>query len=142
MMKKIIIFALVTVTAVIAIVVTISLLNPLRRQTQEEILRNVLEITPIGMNMEEVLEVIEREDWELWNVNHYHGFIRRPTDPEDFALGRETIIGVKSISACLGTYIGGHGRIFHSYTGVTVRWGFDENSILIDVIVLKETDAP
>jgi len=139
--KRIIILIPITIIMVITIMLIVLALNPLRRQSTQDIYEYVMELTPIGMSMGEVLRVIARQDWELWRVNENHGFIRPgPSDPEDFALGRHTRVGEKSIIAILGTYTGGHGRVFFSYTGVVAYWGFDENGILIDVIVIKETD--
>jgi len=130
---KIVICALL---AIVLVAISISLSNPLRR-SQEKIKESILELTPIGMGMDDVLKVIENNKrWEIRYVRYDFGY-RRPgiPDPADVALGRGTYIGEKSIRVFLGDYR----NIF--ITSVTVFWGFDENSKLIDVYVWKDADT-
>ena len=113
------------------------------QQTEEEIREYILELTPIGMNMEEARSVIEYhfqiDEWEYapWGIDYENGIVRR-FDPRihDYSPPQ---IGVKSINLRLGSYRRS-GRLLAS-TFVFAAWGFDENSELIDVHVSKSSPA-
>jgi len=124
MKKKIVIFILLVISIVIIVLVIRMLSNPLRK-SEEDMRETILELTPIGMSMDDVIKVIEdKDEWKLRHIWHEYGY-------RDYSQGE---IGVKSIRVYLGEYN-------LSTTGVSVFWGFDENSKLIDVYVLKESDA-
>ena len=129
-------YTLIAVAGVLVVIAVIFALNPLR-WPQEFIRERILKLTPIGTNMEDVIKTIEgKEKWETRYINYEHGYMR-PGRPEsaDIALGRETIVGEKSIRVFIGEYR----NIF--ITSVTVFWGFDENSKLIEIYVWKDTDS-
>lgn len=135
-MNKIKIYTISTILIIIWIVSTIILSNPLRR-SQNYIKNDILKITPIGTKMEDVINIIkDKRQWEIDYISYDHGYNRpgKP-DPSDIALGRETIVGEKSIRVFVGEYT----NVFT--TSVTVFWGFDDNSRLIDVYVWKDTDS-
>ncbi|MDR2727732.1 MAG: hypothetical protein LBB56_01270 [Chitinispirillales bacterium] len=94
--------------------------NSLRR-TNESIRESILEVTPIGMTKEGVLEIISSR-------HENGGFIANCQDIN--------ITGNGSIKAIIGNY----GTIF-SETTVVAYWRFNENGILIDIEIEKYTDA-
>ena len=146
-MKKIIIFVLIILFAIILAVLTTPFIkmaldsqNPFRK-SEDEIYKSVLEFTPIGMSMENVIQVIEgNKNWETAYINYEHGVsqgeLGRPGDS----------IGEKSIRVTLGKYVGTYrsGNIFTTfiYTNFDVYvegwWGFDENGKLIEIFVKKD----
>ncbi len=129
-------YTLVAVAGVLVVISVIIALNPLR-WSQGHIRNNTLKLTPIGTSMENVVKIIEsKEKWKIDNINYERGYRRPGTpNPADAALGRETIVGEKSIRVLIGEYR----NIFT--TSVTVFWGFDENGKLIDVYVWKDKDS-
>ena len=70
-MKKFILFAFLALLVIIVVVVVtffvIESSNPLPlRESDEEIRENILELTPIGMDIENVLKVIEsNKEWKI-----------------------------------------------------------------------------
>ncbi len=135
-MRKTIIYILIALLVIVLIVTIITLLNPLRK-SQEHIRNDILRLTPIGTSMEDVIKIVKsKREWEIDYISHDHGY-RRPGTPEhsDIALGRETIVGEKSIRVFVGEYR----NIF--ITSVSVFWGFDKNSKLIEIYVWKDTDG-
>lgn len=135
-MRKTMIYTLIVLSVIVLIVAIIMLLNPLRR-SQEHIKNDILKLTPMGTSMEDVIKIIEsKRQWEIDYISYEHGY-RRPGTPEhsDIALGRETIVGEKSIRVFVGEYR----NIF--ITSVTVFFGFDKNSKLIEIYVWKDKDS-
>ena len=101
--------------------------NSWLRETEETIKRSLFELTPIGMSMEDVLDKISNnEEWEIRWVNSENGFMDPSTG---------NTIGKKSIRVFIGKY-----QDFF-VTHVTVFWGFNENSELIDIYVWKDTEG-
>jgi len=129
-------WVLVSIMLVITIVI---FSNPLRRP--DSLVRQyVLNLTPIGMSMEDVVEVIEgQEGWKIWHINDEGGYLSQgplvPGWPVSSLSGR-SVIGEKSIRANIGEYQ------YLLVTSVTVFWGFDENSELIEVEIWKTVDGP
>ena len=127
-------WVLVSIMLVVAIVI---FSDPLQRP--DFLVRQyVLKRTPIGMSMEDVVEVIEgQEEWVLRNINYDGGYLspntRLPAEP---TTSGEYSIGEKSIRALVGEYQ------YLLVTSVTVFWGFDENSELIEVEIWKTVDGP
>ena len=113
--------------------------NPLR-QSAEQIREDILELTPIGMSMDEAVEALttigNERNWGHVSVNHGRGVLYDelgfPSRPEDRALNRRTIIGEHSIRAS----IGGYQNFFRTF--VVVWWAFDENAELIEIYVKKQ----
>lgn len=102
--------------------------NPLTR-SEEKIKENLLKSTPIGTKMEDVVKFIESEKkWKIDYISYEQGFWHQRIYPN-------RTVGKKSIRAELGEYR------FVFATSVTVFWGFDENSKLIDIWVWKTTDG-
>ena len=120
-MKK----AKVCAVLALSILILVTILNPLRR-SEEHIRRSMLEDTPIGTSIEDVIDIIEnKEKWEIIYVSYEHGYFRRGPS-----------VGEKSIRALIGDY----GFLFLK-TSVSVYWGFDEDSKLIEIAVWKSTDV-
>ena len=116
--------------------------NPMRRPAP--MLRNhVLRHTPIGMGMEEVIEVIENNGrWGSPAINRESGFAHPrgiiPGEwPVDGLLTKASIIGYKSIRTSAERY--NLWNIMGSSMPVSTRifWGFDEDGKLIEVYVEK-----
>jgi len=119
-------FVLIIVFAIVITVVIIMLSNPLRRSV-ERITADMLELTPIGTSMEDVLKIIEdRDRWEIGFISYEFGFVR-----DVFPEPRRTV-GEKSISVNIGRY----GVVIDTIV-VDVFWGFNEYSELIDIWVRK-----
>ena len=130
------IYTLIALSAITLITIIIVFSNPLRR-SQEHIRSDVLKLTPMGTSIDDVINAIEsKENWKIDGISYENGY-RRPgkSDPADAALGRETIVGEKSIRVFIGEYR----NIF--ITSVTVFWGFDEKSKLIEIYVWKDKDS-
>ena len=108
--------------------------NPIRRPAP--MIRNhILRHTPIGMNIEEVIEIINNNDrWGSPIVNRDSGFIHPDPwgSPWDYNMRiGPLVVGDKSVQTRPEWYntlliLERHMRIF---------WGFDENGILIEVYV-------
>jgi hypothetical protein len=128
---------LVALAAIIIIVVIVMLLNPLRR-SEEQIRANMLRLTPIGTSMDTVVRAVENNrKWDIVSVSDrgylvIHG---RPSSASGLDEDDKRVIGVKSIRVYLGYY----NIIFN--TGVSVFYGFDEDSKLIDIAVRKDKDG-
>ena len=137
-MKKSIIYTSITLLIVIFAGCGCSS-NAILRQSAEEIEEMILEeLTPVGMNMEDAIKVIEYNDyWQIeeWVfergmsenfIDYYDGFRRRDSwtdvgiDVGEMAIGVELryVVGLSTVA-------------------VYIYWGFDENSELIDVHVQK-----
>ena len=102
--------------------------NPLRR-SEEKILSEMLELTPIGMHMDDVIKLIENEGWKIHFLNYSSGF-RVPGTYDN-------IIGKKSIVATMGMYKTGL-SLFTVERYVQVYWAFDEDSKLIHMLIHKQ----
>lgn len=116
--------------------------DPLVIEPEEVIKETVLEITPVGMSMEDVLQVIYgQEKWEIYSINYERGFSLqgpRPDHynfPNEYASDKWPVIGEKFIRANIGNYMRGF------YTDVYVYWAFDNDEKLIDLYVRKDVDA-
>ena len=107
------------------IIILIIVLNPLRR-SEEHIRGCMLKSTPIGTSIEDVLDAIEKkEKWQINYISYETGYIN----------GGGPVVGEKSIRVMIGEY-----GIFLN-TSVTVFWGFDGDSNLIEIAVWKSTDV-
>lgn len=85
--------------------------------------------------MDEVIAFINsQKSWKIAYISEKTGFSKQGKGVPS------TVVGVKSIRTEIGEYRDPQfGFIF--ITSVTVFWGFDENSKLIDIYVWKTTDA-
>jgi hypothetical protein len=142
-MKKITIYISTAFLVAIVIAVVVVLSNPLR-SSNESIRTTMLKLTPIGTSMKDVVEVVEgNEKWEISSKRDYGYLLINglPSFPyfspieESVYEYQHPIIGEKSMRVYLGEYR----TIF--IIGVSVFYAFDENSKLINIAVLKETDS-
>jgi len=127
-MKKKRIIILAIIVTVVLIVIAVESFNPIRK-SDEEITEYILTLIPKGSSMEEVIDVIESRKIYGWK---WDGRIF----PHGIDRGLYPSYGSWSIKVNLGTYLGSFP------TFVLAKFGFDENSKLIDVFVYKETDTP
>ena len=108
----------------LAVIILVTMLSPLRRSA-EHIRENMLKLTPIGMSMEDVIRTIEGNDkWEIVYINYEYGY----------SITGKPTVGEKSIQVLIGKYK----TAFLIDTYVTVFWGFDENTQLVDIYVDKD----
>ena len=108
--------------------------NPMRR-TAPMIRNHILRHTPIGMCIEEVIEVIENnERWGTPTVNRNNGFFHPgPSVPgwPICPISGSSIIGDQSVQTRPEIY---NVILFHERR-TRIFWGFDENGKLIEVFV-------
>jgi len=110
------------------------LLNPLR-WPEKSIRVKMLKLTPIGTKIEDVVSIINDNDkWKMYPVRNY-GYYYSGQPSRHYTELEDCVVGVKSMYV----YIGEYRTIFA--TDVTVFYGFDEDSKLIDIAVLKEKDS-
>lgn len=127
MKKGIIIVAIVMVIFILIGIIVVNL-NPLRKN-ETKLRETLLLDTPLGMNLDDILTYIEgNEDWEIRRISLEHGFTNQSFIPEK-------IVGEKFIRVKIGEY----SNLFT--TSVTVFWGFNADSELIDIWVWKTTDS-
>jgi hypothetical protein len=137
-LKKGVLIASICMTVTVLLVVVIVFSN-LLRQSKEHIIDKLLQNTPIGTNMDDVLSfvgsnrkwrIVSKRDTGILVLNGSPSFPSHLISNED-----ERVIGVKSIRVHLGYYQ----TIFR--TDVEAYYAFDENSRLITIAVKKDTDA-
>ena len=140
-MKKIIIYSLLGILVIVVGVIVISCSsNPLRK-SEARIRESILDLTPIGMSMDDIIKMVEsKEEWEPPRVNYEYGVLydkrmRRFRYGNYIEALSENfdITGEKSIDITMGHYSGFLVEVY-----VTAWWAFDEDSKLIDVFVYKE----
>ena len=115
----------------ITIVLTVALIivsNPLRR-SESHIRSQLLASVPLGTSLENVEQYILGEGWEINWISREHGFNHQRSSPN-------RVIGSKAIRTNLGDY-----QDIPFKANVTVFWGFDDQSKLIDIWVWKTWDG-
>jgi len=134
--RKLIMIVLTLITLVVLIPYILMIPNPMRRPLG--MAKNyILRLTPIGMDMEEVIRVLDGyRNWHINSPNFERGF-SHPLHAGG------SIIGEKSITAWGHPSGSGYwpapisvpiyGWFFR--TSVSISWGFDEDGKLIDVFV-------
>ena len=94
---------------------------------------------PVGTKMERVIKVVERNrKWKIDAINNDSGYRLRygtPAFVTPYNIHLGGAIGTQSIRAYLGKYT----LVFR--VDVVVFFGFDENSRLVDLHVIKYVDA-
>ena len=135
-MMRIIQHILFIVLVIIVMTFAIIWSNPMWR-SNDRIRLSLLKATPIGTSIEDVQNFIDsNEKWKS-RGRHSQG-IHIVNGIPDIRLIPSPLgynIGVKSITAIVGEY-----RNPFTVT-VTAFWGFNENSELIEIAVLKDMDA-
>jgi len=132
----------IIIALVVSIVGMIWLSNPLR-MPQPMVTNYILRLTPIGIHIDDVIEVIEgREDWRVHYIDQRSGFVHPRLRGEDHGWPTDRnrpIIGNQSIRANVGAYQAWYKMFF--VTHVDVFWGFDEDGYLIEIYVWKSIDV-
>lgn len=130
---------LATVLILIATHMIASTINPLRRSIPR-VHDWILEQTPIGTSIEEVLEAVESNNWQLNFRNTINGtdFIRNygfASDRNGGWIGSNgQILGVESFSAHIGSY-----SMILYQLNVNVHWGFCDDGLLVNVGIRRGT---
>ena len=117
------VLSILLVTIIILSIVMLS--NPLQKPI-DELKAEILELTPIGTSMNDVLALINNKGWEI-----RYAFNDRGVPSSEVDTGGLTYVGEKSIRATIGTYYN------PALVYVVVFWAFDENSNLMDIFVAK-----
>jgi len=114
--------------------------TPMRRP--EAMFRNyILRITPMGTNIEDVIQVIEiRDDWGIPNINYEFGIApQRPRSREPRGSGLPDLsrIGEMSVSSHIGTHFAWYRWFPLMEFSVVVLWAFDGDGNLIEVFISR-----
>ena len=139
MKKKTGIIILVFILIIISMAVIELLSNPLRKP-EERIRADLLELIPLGTNLDDVISIVEHhESWRVFGRVHDDvGIIMGPRGPSiGIPLADEVVIGEKAISIHLGQYL----AFFFIQTDVTVYMAFNENSELIEIAPFKSINV-
>ena len=133
MRKKNVFYIILAISAIILVMIITSLLNPLRK-SKDEIRENMLNLTPVGTDMEDVIGIVEsNRKWKIKWIDYERGYVidKWGTPGENNSI----YVGEKSMRVYLGYY----NPIFN--TGVSVYYGFGADSKLIDIAVRKDKDS-
>jgi len=140
-MKKVvyILIVLLIVISIAAIVICVELAkedipNLLLIEPNVYIREELLKLTPLGSSSDEVLEVIRHEEWLSTGIIYDFGYLIS-SSTEGYSTGER--VGEKSVLATIGKYKKSHD--FYTTT-VSVAWGFNKDSKLIEIIVSKESN--
>ena len=135
-MKRIMVIVLLLLAVILLVDLIPRIINPIQRPNN--MLKNyILKITPLGTNLDDVVEVINnKDDWGSANLRDYGLYPAYPTEPymEDRERPR---IGEKTVSTNIGSYRSLRDVFFLMRVGVAIFWVFDAEDILIDVHVWK-----
>jgi hypothetical protein len=119
-------FVIIPVSIIIIIIVIMMLLNPLFLRSERQIERYILRIMPIGMSVEDVINVVRNET--LWEVIRARGWTPLSSLSENEIKSYiDESIDVGMVSLYLGRSFG--------FNSVAATWRFDENGELLDVTV-------
>ncbi|MHA7967597.1 hypothetical protein ACX93W_26135 [Paenibacillus sp. CAU 1782] len=132
LIKKIIIVSVAIIAIILLFETVRTMSNPLY-PSDSKLRSDFLEETPLGTSMDDVVHYIEsKENWEVRYISSDHGFLHQRKTPIE-------TVGVKSIRVFIGEY----SSMFDLYfsTSVTVFYGFNEQSELIDIWVWKDLNA-
>ena len=136
--KLFMIIMLLVITIVLLVTIMQMYATPMLRPTNM-VRSYILSDTPIGMNIEDVIEIINsRDDWKdlPLNVNRDFGF--NPQSPwSEVEFPHFPRIGEQFVLMPLGRY-----RVWHSWppfvdVNVSVAWIFDSDGELIDIYIRK-----
>lgn len=136
MKKRIKRIVLAVIFLAILSAVVVALLNPLRK-SEEQIRADLLKLTPIGTDMQELKNPIKRTGKIDW-VREDWGIVIGPRGPSGgYPLDDEELIGEKSMRVYLGDYY-----VFFPF-GIYVEafYAFDENGKLIEIAIRKGTNV-
>jgi hypothetical protein len=127
-LKVILVLILLIIFLIIVAINILALINPLRK-SQAGIEKDILKLTPMGMQMDDVIKTIEgNEEWKVRYISYERGYMHPYRENHT--------VGNKSIRASIGVY-----KAIFIPVYVTVLWGFDENGKLIEIYVWKDFDV-
>lgn len=93
--------------------------------------------TPIGAKSDDVLNFINK------NLSHKNRSpVKYNVRQGIYSNEQKQLIGTRSITILLGEYGRNLSNLFLIKTGIFVKWAFNENNSLLNVIVVKENDGP
>jgi len=119
-------YVIATISAITMMVVLTMLLNPLFLRTENQIRDNLLNLTPIGISLDEVEVVVkERSNWRIMQSSSERGYVNHR-----YPSGAQTV-GDKFITVDLGR----SSWLFY----VRASWVFDEAGTLINIYVVRAT---
>jgi hypothetical protein len=106
--------------------------DPLLLEAEVMIETYLFRLTPIGTSMDDVLAEIGRhKEWSNIRIIDNHGYVIQGRRYSSDLLS-SGVVGEKSILVTLGTYQ----EFYEIY--VAAYWGFDKDSKLINIYVIKE----
>jgi len=130
-----------SLAAIIVLTVTVPMFTNLLRRPQPMVTTYILNLTPIGMHIDDVVE--SREDWRVHYISYDGGFPHPRLHGENHGWpttrSGHPIIGEQSIRVHAGIYRAWYKLFFNTF--VDVLWGFDEDGKLIEIFVWKSIDA-
>ena len=133
--RKVIMSFLILLLFVILMIILLvtQLSNPLNKPN-EELRNDILQLTPLGTEMESVIAIIENNNkWEIRNISYEFGY-RLPNVPTTHPR-----VGEKHINVYAGRYRSPRNFFINTY--VNILWGFDKDGVLIDVYIWKTYDT-
>ncbi|MCP1106284.1 hypothetical protein M6G53_12895 [Serratia nevei] len=104
------------------------------KDSNEEILAQVLKHTPLGTSWADVIKHCESLKLRC-DSNESKGYRYQPSD---YTKDKPRNVGAAHIKY----YIGSYENTPYTSLDKTIYWGFDENKILIDIWVRQTIDAP
>lgn len=132
--KRIIKYILLALLIILVLLTIIVILNPLRR-TEKNIRKKLLESTPVGTEMEEVIEYIEsRNKCEIQYISDTHGYYVHNGSPSEYSK-----YGIKIGDQSVRIYLGDYYNPF--CVSVIAFYGFDSDGKLVDISVRKDIDS-
>ena len=116
----------ILIFALICLFISKCIASDIFKKNSLEIRKDILILTPVGTDVENVVNVIEENDMFYWDryINQEIGYMADEVGEE--------IVGKKSIRATIKK------KTFPFNKSIVIFWGFDEESKLIDVMVKKE----
>ncbi|MGO4376298.1 hypothetical protein AB4Z21_37225, partial [Paenibacillus sp. MCAF20] len=131
MIKKLILSIIIIVIGIILIEGMRVLLNPLTR-SEDTIREKLLTQIPLGTDMNEAIDFAKRKKgWSDIKIDDANGY--------NSELGIKTTVGEKHFSVHAGDYRSLL-NLYFFVADVTIYFGFNENSELIDIRVRKDID--
>ena len=123
--KKYIIIVIIAIMVIAIMIMAFIRMFPYPlRESNDYIRERILELTPIGSSIDEVLAAIEaNSSWRIAYRDNYSGYVDFRREPGDRRIGEMYISADLGRSSLLWD--------------VRANWGFDENGILIDVYIKK-----
>jgi len=125
---------LLSILALIMLVTAIQMIQQPYRRPIGMIRNHILQITPLGTNIEDVINILEsRDDFGALHIDLGRGFQATPSEKRNGIVD----MGEMLVSTGLGSYRAWYKWFPLMEWGVGGAWIFDGEGILIDVHVRK-----